>query len=86
MSMKLGVRLASWESLQKRRKDNRLILLYNGLKGKFEARILTDDLIPKVRRCRNQHYMTFQIPSACKDTYKIVSSLELSVIGMTSLG
>ena len=42
-----------WETLQKRRKDNRLILLYKGLKGK--ARIPTDDLIPKNRRCRNQH-------------------------------
>ena len=29
-----------WESLKKRRKDSRLILLYNGLKGK--ARIPTD--------------------------------------------
>ena len=29
-----------WETLQKRRKDNRLILLYKGLKGK--ARIPTD--------------------------------------------
>ena len=36
-----------WESLKKRRKDNRLILLYKGLKGK--ARIPTDDLIPKTR-------------------------------------
>ena len=34
-----------WESLKKRRMDNRLILLYKGLKGK--ARIPTDDLIPK---------------------------------------
>ena len=34
-----------WESLKKRRKDNRLILLYIGLKGK--ASIPTDDLIPK---------------------------------------
>ena len=34
-----------WESLKKRRKDSRLILLYKGLKGK--ARIPTDDLIPK---------------------------------------
>ena len=34
-----------WETLQKRRKDNRLILLYKGLKGK--ARILTVDLIQK---------------------------------------
>ena len=51
-----------WETLQKRRKDNRLILLYKGLKGK--ARIPTDDLIPKNRRCRNQHSLVFQIPTA----------------------
>ena len=31
----------------------RLILLYNGLKGK--ARIPIDDLIPKTRHGRNQH-------------------------------
>ena len=57
-----------WESLKKRRKDNRLILLYKGLKGK--ARIPTDDLIPKTRRDRNQHSLAFQIPSASKDVYK----------------
>ena len=37
-----------WESHKKRRKDNRLILLYKGLKGK--AMIPTDDIIPKTRR------------------------------------
>ena len=42
-----------WETLQKRRKDNRHILMYKDLKG--NARIPTDDLIPKNRRCRNQH-------------------------------
>ena len=57
-----------WETLQKRRKDNRLILLYKGLKGK--ARIPTDDLIPKNRRCRNQHSLVFQIPSASIDANK----------------
>ena len=57
-----------WETLQKRRKDNRPILLYKGLKGK--ARIPTDDLIPKNRCCRNQHSMAFQIPSASTNTYK----------------
>ena len=57
-----------WESLKKRRKDNRLILLYKGLKGK--ARIPTDDLIPKTRRGRNQHSFAFQIPSASKDVCK----------------
>ena len=60
-----------WETLQKRRKDDRLILLYKGLKGK--ARIHTDDLIPKIMRCRNQHTMAFQIPSASNDAYKIAS-------------
>ena len=53
---------------RKRRKDSRLILLYNGLKGK--ARIPMDDLIPKTRRCRNHHSLAFQIPSASKDAYK----------------
>ena len=33
-----------WESLKKRRRDSRLILLYKGLKG--EASIPTVDLIP----------------------------------------
>ena len=109
-----------WESLKKRRKDSRLILLftifalsagflltkinigktgnqqppsggfwlpvfpilifcklgtsgkckngeYKGLKGK--ARIPTDDLIPKNRRCRNQHFLAFQTPSASKEAY-----------------
>ena len=37
-----------WESPKKRRKDNRLILLYKDLKGK--ASVPTDDLIPKTRR------------------------------------
>ena len=55
-----------WESLKKRRKDNRLILLYKGLKGK--ASVPTDDLIPKTRRCRNQHSMAFQTPIT--DVYK----------------
>ena len=56
-----------WESLQKRRKDNRIILLYKGLKGR--AKIPTDDLIPKNRRCRNQHSLASQIPSASTNAY-----------------
>ena len=59
---------SKWESLKKSRKFNKLILLYEGLKGK--ARIPTDDLIPKIRRGRNQHSLAFQIPSASKDVYK----------------
>ena len=50
-----------WESLKKRRKDIRIILLYKGLKGK--ARIPIDYLIPKTRHGRNQHSLAFQIPS-----------------------
>ena len=57
-----------WESLKKSRKDNRLILLYKGLKGK--ASVPTDDLIPKTRRCRNQNSMAFQTPIANTDVYK----------------
>ena len=56
-----------WESLKKRRKDNRLILLYKGLKGK--ASVPTDD-IPKTRRARNLHCMAFQTPIANTDVYK----------------
>ena len=59
-----------WESLKKRRKDSRLILLYKGLKGK--ARKPTDDLIPKNRSCRNQHSLAFQISSASKEAYKSI--------------
>ena len=57
-----------WESLKKRRTDNRLILLYKGLKGK--ARIPRDDLITKTRRCRNSHSKAFQLPSASVEAYK----------------
>ena len=57
-----------WESLKKRRKDNRLILLYKGLKGK--ASIPTGDLILKTRRSRNQHSRAFQTPIANTDVYK----------------
>ena len=57
-----------WKSRKKRRKYNRLILLYKGLKGK--ASVPTDYLIPKTRRCRNQHSMAFQTPIANTDVYK----------------
>ena len=56
------------ESLKKRRKDNRLILLYKGLKGKTSIPI--EDLIPKPRRGRNQHSKVFQIPITNTNVYK----------------
>ena len=57
-----------WESLKKRRRDSRLILLYNGLKG--AACIPTDDLIPPIRRSRNHHSLTIQTPATRTDIYK----------------
>ena len=60
-----------WESLKKQRRDSRLILLYKGLKGK--ASIPTDDLIPLVRRYRNDHSMTYQVPITNTDIYKCSS-------------
>ena len=36
----------------------------------LQARIPTDDLIPKTRCGRNQHSLAFQIPSASKDGYQ----------------
>ena len=57
-----------WESLKERRKDNRLILLYKGLKG--NASVPTDDCIPKTGCCGNQHSMAFQTPIANTDVYK----------------
>ena len=72
-----------WESLKKRRKDNRHILLYKGLKGK--ANVPTDDLSPKTRRCRNQHSMAFQTPILLIQMFiKVASSPRLSGIGMPS--
>ena len=53
---------------KKRKKDNRLILLYKGLKGK--ASIPTDDLFPKTRRGGNQHSKAFQTHIANTDVYK----------------
>ena len=68
-----------WESLKKRRKDNRLILLYKGLKGK--ATIATDDLIPKTRRGRKPS----RYPQPVKMSISIASSPRLSGTEMTSL-
>ena len=48
--------------------EERQILLYKGLKGK--ASIPTDDLIPLVRRCRNDHSMAYQVPIANTNIYK----------------
>ena len=57
-----------WESLIKRRKDSRLIMLNKGLKG--AASIPTDDLVPPNRRTMNHHSLAFQTPLAGTDIRK----------------
>ena len=53
-----------WETLKKRRRDSRLILLYKGLNGE------ASDLIPLARRCRNDHSIAYQLPIANTNIYK----------------
>ena len=48
-----------WESLHKRHKGSKLILLFKGLKGR--ASIPCDDLQRPNRCSRNQHPMAFQV-------------------------
>ena len=57
-----------WESLHKRRKGSKVILLFKGLKGR--ASVPCDDLQPPNRRSRNRHPMAFQVPYARTDIYK----------------
>ena len=63
--------LFKWESLKKRRKDSRLLMLYKGLKG--AASIPTNDLFPPIRRTRNHHSLAFQTPRAGTDTSPVSS-------------
>ena len=50
-------------------------------------KLLTDDLIPKNRRCRNQHSLAFQKPSASTNAYlhSPPPPSRLLEIGMNSL-
>ena len=57
-----------WESLKKRRRDSRIIMLYKGLKG--AASIPTNDLVPPIRHVRNHHSLAFQTSFANTDIYK----------------
>ena len=56
------------ESLKRRRKNSRLIILYKGLKG--VASIPTSDLVSPSRRTRNHHSLAFQISLARINIYK----------------
>ena len=53
-----------WQSLKKKRRDSRLILLYKGLKG---AACIP---IPPIMCSRNHHSPTFQTPATRTDIYK----------------
>ena len=57
-----------WESLHKKRKGSKLILLFKGLKDR--AGIYCDDHQPPNMLTRNQHPMAFQLPYARTDIYK----------------
>ena len=82
-----------WETLQKRRKDNRLIILYKGLKGK--ARIPTVDLIPPPQKKKKKQKKTgvaeintqwpFRFPLLVKTPIRKASFPKLSGTGMSSL-
>ena len=65
-----------WEFLKKRRKDNRLILLCKGLKGK--ASVPTDDLIPKLGVVEISTLWHFRLPLLIQMFIKVASSPELS--------
>ena len=47
-----------WESVEKKRKDSRLVMLYKGLKG--AASVPTGDLVPPNRHNWNQFSLAFQ--------------------------
>ena len=67
-----------WESLKKRRRNSRLILLYKGLNG--AASIPTDDLILLIRRSRSHD---FRHPLQELIITRAHSSLKQSEIGMS---
>ena len=57
-----------WESLKKRRRDSRIIMLYKGLKS--AASKPTNDLVPPIWHVRNHHSLAFQTPFANTGIYK----------------
>ena len=71
-----------WESLEKRRKDNRLILLYKVLKVKPVYQQMT--LSPKLCVVEISTLWHFRLPLPIQMFIKVVSSPRLSGIGMPS--
>ena len=88
-SMTIILEQLGWESLHKRRKYSKLILLIKGLKGR--ASIPCSDLQPPNRRSRNQHPKAFQVSylqltftsSFFPDTIRDWNALLASIISST---
>ena len=72
-----------WESLKKRRKDNRLILLYKG--PKVKPGYLQMTLFPRLGVAEVSIPWLFRVPLPVKMFMSIASSPRLSGTGMTSL-
>ena len=71
-----------WESRKKRRKDNRLILLFKGLKGKASLQQMT--LSPNLGVVEISTLWHFKLPLLIQMFIKVASSPRLSGIGMPS--
>ena len=71
-----------WESLKKRRKDNRLILLYKGLKGKGYLQMT---LFPRLGVAEISTPWPFRYPLTVKMSISIAYFPRLTGTGMTSL-
>ena len=69
-----------WEFLKKRRKDNRLIFLFEGLKGKASVPKMT--LSPKLGVVEINTLWHFRLPLLIQMFIKVASSPRLSGIGM----
>jgi len=72
-----------WKSLQDRRKDARLWMLYKIVHDKV-ALDNGDRLVPPLRSTRNMHQLSFQIPSSRSD-YRRVSYFPRTIRDWNSL-
>ena len=72
-----------WRSLEQRRADLRLTLLYKCING-IVAVDLSDDLIPQTRTSRHHHHLAFFIPSETKQ-YLQLSFLPRTIVQWNSL-
>ena len=69
-----------WKSLQAKRKDARLGMLYKIVNDKVKG----DRLVPPLRSTRNMHQLSFQIPSSRSD-YRTFSYFSRTIRDWNSL-